>query len=225
MNIFYLFFIISLVISLLAEIFVKFTYRKYKKVPTTYNITGAQLLDWFTKKYNIFLSSKISNTPLSDHYDPRNETVTLSQEVANNPSVASVAITAHELGHVLQKHTGYIFFKLRSFIVPVTNIGTQLGYWLMLIGLILNAFNLAFIGLVFFSMSFVFILITLPVEFNASARALKMLKENKILTPSELSGARMILISAALTYVAAMITSLLNLLYFALRVMSLKDRD
>ena len=221
-----LIFVIGILISFGAELFIKFTYKKYKKVPTKKHIDGAWLFEWFVKKYNIPLKLNITNTALADHYDPRVEQVTLSVEVANNPSVASVAITAHELGHVLQKHTNYAFFNLRKALVPVTNFGTQLGYWLMFAGLAMQAFNLAFIGLLFFSFSFIFILVTLPVEFNASARAINMLRENNILEQDELKGAKKVLTAAALTYVAAMFNSLLNILYFAMRVLALgKRRD
>lgn len=222
---YWLIFLLGTGLSMLASGYIKLTYNKYRKIPVENRITGRDLVEWFIDKYEIPLGLKIVNQNLADHYDPRNETVTLSAEVANNPSVASVAVAAHELGHVLQKHTGYPFFKLRGALVPVTNIGSQLGYWLMFAGLLLNYFNLAVIGLIFFSLSFLFILVTLPVEFNASSRALKFLREYKLLNERELRGARAMLTAAALTYVAAMLSSLLNILYFALRVFALRGDD
>ena len=220
-----LFFLLGTGISLLASAYVKLQYSKYKKIQVSSGMTGSDLVAWFIRNKNIQLGVRVVNKPLADNYDPRNETVTLSREVATIPSIASVAITAHELGHVMQRHSNYPLFKLRSALVPVTNIGSNLGYWLMFIGLVLNFFDLALIGLLFFSFSFLFVLVTLPIEFDASSRALKLLKENDLLTSEELKGAKAVLTAAALTYVAAVFASLLNILYFAMRVFALQNRD
>jgi Zn-dependent membrane protease YugP len=152
---------------------------------------------------------------LTDHYDPRNKTLSLSQGVINSPSVAAVAIAAHELGHALQDAEDYVPLRFRSAIVPAVNIGSYLGWILIMAGLFLHMTNLSWLGVLVFSGGALFALITLPVEFNASARAKELLRQTGIIqTDEEMRGVNAVLNSAALTYVAGLITALMQLLYF-----------
>ena len=150
------------------------------------------------------------------HYDPRNKTLNLSQGVVDSPSVAAVAIAAHELGHAMQDAEDYIPLRFRSAIVPAVNVGSYLGWIMIMAGLLLRMTNLAWLGVLVFSGGAVFALITLPVEFNASARAKELLVQTGIIqTDEERRGVNAVLNSAALTYVAGLITALMQVLYFA----------
>ncbi len=156
---------------------------------------------------------------LSDHYDPRDKTLKLSPGVANSASVAAVAVAAHELGHALQDSEGYFPLKLRSAFVPVVNIGSNLGWILIIIGLLLNFTQLAWLGVLAFSAGAIFALFTLPVEFNASARAKRLLVQSGIIRgDDEQSGVNNVLNAAALTYVAGLVTAVLQLLYYVMLV-------
>jgi Zn-dependent membrane protease YugP len=162
---------------------------------------------------------------LSDHYDPRNKTLFLSQGVANSPSVAAVAISAHELGHALQDAEEYFPMRIRSMLVPAVNIGSNLGWILIMIGLVLQMVEVAWIGVAVFSAGALFALATLPVEFNASARAKQLLYETGIIqTEEERRGVNQVLNAAALTYVAGLVTAVMQLLYYVLLVGGLGRR-
>lgn len=172
---------------------------------------------------------------LTDHYDPRKGTVNLSAATYGDPSVAAVAVAAHEIGHVMQKTNGYLPYRLRSAIVPVANAGLYLALPLVLIGLLLDVFvvtsqqtsigfSVALVGVVLYSLSTLFMLVTLPVEFNASKRAKRMLIEEGVLTDEELRGADKVLGAAALTYVASLAVSLVYFLRFFLMVLTLFGR-
>jgi hypothetical protein len=161
---------------------------------------------------------KLKGVPgqLTDHYDPRNKVLSLSKDIAQGQSVASMAITAHELGHAQQDQESYLPMKIRSAMVPVVNIGTSLGWIFILIGLLLNLSNLAWLGVFAFSAGAVFSIATLPVEINASKRAKKMLQESGIIqSEKERKGVNQVLNAAALTYVAAIASSVMQLFYFA----------
>jgi len=152
---------------------------------------------------------------LSDHYDPRNKTLYLSPGVGNGTSVAAVAIAAHELGHAMQDAEEYLPMRFRSFLVPVVNIGSNLGWILILLGLFIGLTQLAWLGVLVFSSGAVFALATLPVEFDASARAKRLLAETGIIqTEEERRGVNAVLNAAALTYVAGLVTAVLQLLYY-----------
>jgi len=152
---------------------------------------------------------------LSDHYDPRTKTLRLSQGVANNASVAAVAIAAHELGHALQDAEDYLPLRFRAALVPAVNVGSWLGWILIIIGMFLQMYNLAWIGVLVFSGGAIFALATLPVELNASARAKQLLAATGIIqTEKERQGVNNVLNAAALTYVAGLVTAVLQLLYF-----------
>jgi hypothetical protein len=156
---------------------------------------------------------------LSDHYDPRNKTLYLSQGVANSASVAAVAIAAHEMGHAMQDAEDYFPMRVRGALVPMVNIGSNLGWILIMIGLVLQITELSWVGVLVFSGGALFALATLPVEFNASARAKELLASTGIIrTEQERRGVNTVLNAAALTYVAGLITAILQLLYFVFLV-------
>ena len=154
---------------------------------------------------------------LSDHYDPRTRVLRLSESVYAGSSIASVGVAAHEAGHALQHAQGYMPLKLRSALVPISSLGSNLAWPLLIIGFIFMSQSLILAGILFFSLAVLFQIVTLPVEFNASSRALVALPATGILSESEVKGARRVLSAAALTYVAAATAALLQLLYFLLR--------
>jgi Zn-dependent membrane protease YugP len=151
---------------------------------------------------------------LTDNFDPRNNTISLSAPVYDSASIAAIGIAAHEAGHAVQHKTGYEFIKIRAAIIPVCNIGARIAPMLIILGFILNMFQLYWAGIILFGSVAVFKLVTLPVEFNASKRAIAILESDGTLTFDELKGARAVLSAAALTYVAALLTSVMQLLYF-----------
>jgi len=162
---------------------------------------------------------------LTDHYDPRDKTLRLSEGVYGGASVAALAVAAHELGHALQDHEGYAPLKLRSALVPAVNIGSYLGWILLMVGFLLRSPELAWLGVLVFSGGAIFALATLPVEFNASARAKRLLIESGLIaTEEELRGVNQVLNAAALTYVAALVTAVLQLLYYASLVIGMGGR-
>jgi uncharacterized protein len=203
-----------------ASWYVRHAYNKWSKVRATSGLTGHQAAQRLISTGNLY-GVQVQGTAgqLSDHYDPRTKTLYLSQGVANSPSVASVAIAAHELGHALQDAEEYFPMRVRSMLVPAVNIGSNLGWILILIGLFLQQVNIAWIGVAVFSAGALFALATLPVEFNASARAKQLLYETGIVqTEEERGGVNQVLNAAALTYVAGLITAVMQLLYYVFLV-------
>lgn len=206
------------------------TYQAQQEIGTRSHATGYDTAKKLLRANDIhdIKVGKVRGT-LTDHYHPTKKTVNLSDGVYGNDSVAAVAIAAHEIGHVVQKKRGYLPYKLRTLLVPITNFGTRLALPLVLVGLILDLFvslsqyqnlgyYLAMGGVVLYGLSTVFALITLPVEFDASRRAKRMLVEEGILTEEELPYAEKMLSAAAQTYVASLLTSLVYFLRFALWV-------
>jgi len=185
-------------------------------VPSSSRLTGAQAAQRLISSgalYGVKIEGVSGN--LSDHYDPRTKTLRLSQSVANNASVAAVAVAAHELGHAMQDAEDYMPLRLRAALVPAVNIGSWLGWILIMVGLFLNALNLAWLGVLVFSGGALFALATLPVELNASSRAKQLLADTGIIqTEQERKGVNNVLNAAALTYVASLVTAILQLLYF-----------
>lgn len=203
-----------------ASWYVRHAYNKWSQVRATSGLTGHQAAQRLISTGNLY-GVQVQGTAgqLSDHYDPRNKTLYLSQGVANSPSVAAVAIAAHELGHALQDAEEYFPMRARSMLVPAVNIGSNLGWILILVGLILRQVNIAWIGVAVFSAGALFALATLPVEFNASARAKQLLYETGIVqTEEERGGVNQVLNAAALTYVAGLITAVMQLLYYVFLV-------
>jgi Zn-dependent membrane protease YugP len=161
---------------------------------------------------------------MTDHYDPRSKTLRLSQGVAQGASVASLAIAAHELGHAMQDAEDYFPLRVRGAMVPMVNIGSNLGWILIMAGLFFNWINIAWLGVLFFAGGALFAFMTLPVEFDASARAKRLLAETGIIqTAEEQRGVNNVLNAAALTYVAALVTALLQVLYYASLLMGRRD--
>jgi Zn-dependent membrane protease YugP len=208
----------ALLLSIFAQMRVKASYSKYSKVPTYRGITGAQAAREILLSEGIHdVAIELSRGFLSDHYDPRSRVLRLSESVYSGNSLASVGVAAHEAGHAIQHAQGYAPLKMRSALVPVSSIGSNLAWPLLIIGFIFMAKSLILAGIIFFSLAVLFQLITLPVEFNASSRALQALPASGILSDSEVAGARKVLSAAALTYVAAAASAVVQLLYFLLR--------
>lgn len=216
-NLTYLIFILpGLLLSIIANIAVKSAYNKWTQVRNTRDITGLEAASYLKDRNGLNeLRLVQSQGTLSDHYDPRNKTLALSQAVATQPSVASIAIAAHELGHALQDRDSYAPMKLRRVIVPVVNIGSYLGMILVMVGMMLRLIGLSTIGIVLFASTTLFALITLPIELNASKRAKEMLAESGLVSnEEERKGVNKVLNAAAWTYVAGLVTSVLQLLYY-----------
>jgi uncharacterized protein len=214
------FMIPALVLMGIASWYVRHSYTKWSQVRATSGLTGHQAAQRLISTGNLY-GVQVQGTAgqLTDHYDPRNKTLYLSEGVAHSPSVAAVAISAHELGHALQDAEEYFPMKVRSMLVPAVNIGSNLGWILIMIGLVLQQVNIAWIGVIVFSAGALFALATLPVEFNASARAKELLYATGIIqTEQERQGVNQVLNAAALTYVAGLVTAILQLLYYVLLV-------
>lgn len=212
-SIWYSLLIVAFIFSMWAQIKVNSTFTKYSKVSSRRGITGADAARMILDR-NGLSNVKIERVSgnLSDHYDPRTNVVRLSDSVYGSDSVAAIGVAAHECGHAVQHATGYGPIKLRMAIIPATQIGSTLSLPLLLLGLFLGMTGLAYIGVAFFALSTFFQLVTLPVEFNASSRALETIEGYGTLDDGELKGARKVLSAAAMTYVAALAVSLLNLL-------------
>ncbi|MCJ7795169.1 MAG: zinc metallopeptidase [Thermoleophilia bacterium] len=203
----------ALLLTIYAQIRVSSTFNKYAKVPSARGLTGAEgarlLLD-SSGLQNVTI--EVIGGKLSDNYDPRSRTLRLSRDVAESASLASLGVAAHEAGHAVQHAEGYAPMKLRSLLVPAASLGSNLGYILFLAGLIFFRSPLLMnIGIVFFSAAVFFTVVTLPVELDASRRALASLSEKGILVANEIDGARAVLRAAALTYLAAALMAILNL--------------
>ncbi len=209
----------ALAIGLFASFLVNSTFRKYSGILNSKGMTGIDIVHTIAKSkgYPIQFEEGTHND-LDNHYNPFTSTVALSSEVSRTPSIAAVAIAAHEMGHVSQHHEKSLGITLRSFIAPIVNISTNIGYFFLILGLILTIPGLAWLGIILFSSATVFSVLTLPVEFGASSKALKFIKEYSFLDSVELQGAKSVLMAAAFTYVASTIQSLSTLLYFVLRV-------
>lgn len=207
------------ILTFWAQSKVKGTYRKYSKVQSTMGMTGAQVAQTILVKKGV-RDIKIEPVAgeLTDHYDPRAKAVRLSEGIYSSGSLAAAAVAAHECGHVLQDVEGYKFMNLRAALVPAVNLGSRMGPMLIMAGLIFNILNLAWLGVIFFASVLLFHVVTLPVEFDASRRALRLVDELGILQGEENKGARAVLGAAALTYVATAFTAFLNLLYYIILI-------
>ena len=206
----------AFILMAITSWYVKAAYNKWSKVPAKSRLTGAQAAQRLMSTGNMY-GVQIQGVAgqMTDHYDPRNKTLYLSNGVANGTSVAALAIAAHELGHAMQDAEEYFPLKFRSALVPIVNIGSNLGWFLIMIGLFLRFTELAWLGVLIFAGGAVFSLATLPVEFNASSRAKQLLAQTGIIqTDEEIRGVNNVLNAAALTYVAGLITSILQLLYY-----------
>ena len=209
----YILLIIGMLLSLAASAKLKSTFAKYRRIRSASGLTGAEAAARILRAAGI-TDVQIRAIPgsLTDHYDPRTKTVSLSQDIYGQTSLAAVGVAAHECGHAIQHAVHYAPLEMRSAIVPVANLGSSLSWPLFLIGLLAGIRPLTTAGIVLFSLAVLFQLVTLPGELNASSRALRMLEGTGILGVSETKGARKVLTAAALTYVAALAASILQLL-------------
>ncbi len=213
----YIVFIIPcIIISLICQINVKSTFSKYSKIKNSRNMTGAQAAEYVLRQNGVSgVRIEHVSGSLSDHFDPRTNVIRLSDTVYNNTSVAAVGVAAHEAGHAVQHAENYLPNKIRSAILPFARIGSQLSWILILLGLLFTAkvgFVMLYIGIILFSLSVLFTIATLPVEFNASKRALECIKNSDLLCGDEYTGAKRTLQAAAMTYVAAALTAIMQLL-------------
>jgi hypothetical protein len=213
----YILVLIGVLISFIASINVNSTYKRYSKIGNSRGITSQQAAEAILHSAGIYdVRIERIKGNLTDHYSPNEKVLRLSDSVYGSTSVAAIGVAAHECGHAIQHQVGYAPLKLRSASVPIANIGSMLSWPLILIGLLLGSFGLAQIGVFLFVFVVAFQLITLPVEFDASSRALKVLNQQNMLFGDEMSGARKVLKAAALTYVAALFASILQLLRLVL---------
>ncbi|MBC7258025.1 MAG: zinc metallopeptidase [Chloroflexi bacterium] len=216
----------ALLLGLYAQMKIRTSYSKYLRVANSRGITGLNAARYLLDNAGLY-DVEIEGTPgeLSDHYDPSSRKLRLSRGVANSASVAALGIVAHEVGHAVQHAEGYGPLRLRSAIVPVVSIGTWLGPILFIIGFLLQAYDLAVLGVIAFAGAAVFSLVTLPVELNASSRAMQMLTQTGLVTRQEYNGAKSVLSAAALTYVAAAAQSISTLLYYVFLLGGLRRSD
>lgn len=221
----YLLAILGLVLTMIASAKVKSTFNTYSRVRSASGLTGAMAAEQVLHSCGIYDVS-IQRVPgqLTDHYDPRNKVLRLSESTYASNSVAAVCVAAHECGHAVQDQVKYGPLVLRSTLVPLANFGSQLSWPIFFAGLIFSMRPLLTAGIVLFCLAVVFQLVTLPVEFNASSRALKILEERHILGDRELADGRKVLRAAAMTYVAAVASSLLQLLRLVILARG-RDRD
>ena len=210
----YILVIIGAIATMWASSRVNSTFRKYAKIPSTSGMTGAQTADRLLKSAGIFdVSVEHIAGNLTDHYDPKSKVLRLSDATYGSSSVAAVGVAAHECGHAIQHKENYVPLKLRGALVPVANIGSKMGFPIIILGVIFSYnYYLIQVGIWVFSLAVLFQIVTLPVEFNASARAVRLVEQNGILSGYEVKDCRTVLSAAALTYVAAAAASLLQLL-------------
>ena len=217
--------LLGFVITLIAQLFVTSNYNKYKKRKNSTNITGydtaRKILDKNGLKDIMIIETRGN---LTDHYDPTRKVIRLSSDIFKGNSIAAVAVAAHECGHAIQDKDNYSFMRFRSFLVPIVNISSRIGYFAIFIGLFLGAIDLAIIGLILLMAMLLFQLITLPVEFNASSRAKKEIEKLHLVNDEEQKGVKNMLNAAAMTYVASLVTILLQVLRLALMIFS-RNRD
>lgn len=216
----------ALLLALYAQWRVRSTYGRYAQVASSTGFTGAEVAR------RLLDAGGLSHVPvervpgdLTDHYDPSQKVVRLSDSIYASPSVAALGVTAHEVGHALQDATAYAPMRLRTGLVPVAGIGSNLGYVLFLIGFFVSSFQLATLGLVLFSGVAVFAAVTLPVELNASNRAMSLLEANGLLAAQDAAPARKVLDAAALTYVAGLAQAVSQVLYFATLLTGMRRQE
>jgi len=206
----------AIFVMLVVQYYVSSTYKKWSQIRNRSQMTGAEAAQRLIQAGGLY-DVKVEGVSgkMTDHYDPRNKVLRLSQGVYQTSSVASVAIAAHELGHAMQDQEGYFPLRLRSAMIPAVNIGSTLGWLFIILGIFLQWTGLAWLGVFVFSAGALFALATLPVELNASARAKKLLVQSGIIVgQDEQHGVNRVLNAAALTYIAALLTSIMQLLYF-----------
>lgn len=212
----------AIILGIVAQRMVNIQYNKYKKVGNRNGYTGEQIARLMLDNEGLYdVKIMQSSVELSDNYNPGNKTLTLSKDVAQGRSIAAAGIAAHEVGHAIQHSKSYAPLKIRNAFVPVVNFSSNVWLLLFFVGIFFRIPSLLTVGIILFSVAVIFQVITLPVEFNASSRALNILSSSNILYNDELSGAKKVLSAAALTYVAAALMSILQLI----RLIALKNRN
>ncbi|MBR3953698.1 MAG: zinc metallopeptidase [Oscillospiraceae bacterium] len=213
-DIYYLILIVpALLFGLWAQSQVNSNFNKYSKIGTMRGMTGAQAAEYILRQNGIYdVTVRQISGHLSDNFNPRNKTISLSDSVYNSTSIAAIGVAAHEAGHAVQHAVNYAPIRIRELIIPVTQIGSWLYLPIIMVGIIFSMNSLVNIGIILFSTLALFQLVTLPVEFNASDRAIKTLEGSGILYGDEITGAKRVLKAAVLTYVAALVSSLAQLL-------------
>ncbi|GMW04646.1 MULTISPECIES: zinc metallopeptidase [Dehalococcoides] len=232
MFLYLLFMLPPLALMLYAQWRVSSSFKKYSKVGNLAGLSGLQAARRLLDEHGLGnVQVELTKGKLSDHYDPRAKVLRLSPEVANTASVASIGIVAHEVGHAVQDREFYAPLKVRNSLFPVASFGSQFGFILVLVGLFLYGFSLSFglpvawAGVALFAVAVIFSLITLPVEFNASSRAMAMLSGGSLVSVRESAGVKAVLGAAALTYVAALLQAVGQLLYFVLMLVGFGRND
>ncbi len=216
---------LALIITLAAQFYVNSSYSKYKKVKNARGLTGKDAARMMLDKNGLNnVKIGVVNGLLSDHYDPRTKTVNLSNDIYYGTSVASVSVACHECGHAIQDKNNYVFMRIRASLVPIVNLSSRLGYFAILFGLIFSLINLIWLGIFAEVAILAFQVVTLPVEFDASGRALKEIENMGILAADEKSGSKRMLRSAALTYVASVAATSLEIFRLLLIARS-RNRD
>ena len=214
-----------LLITVYAQAKVNSSFKRYSRVTNRRYLTGAQAAEAVLRRHGVY-GVRIERVAgnLTDHYDPRTNVIRLSQSVYDSPTIAAVGVAAHEAGHAVQYAVGYGPIRLRSALIPVTQVGSQFGIILLILGIVMSFEPLFLAGIVLFGATTVFQLVTLPVEYNASHRAIETIESAHLLDDDELVGAKKVLSAAALTYVAALLTSVVQLLRFILHFAGRSDR-
>lgn len=222
---YFVFILPALALSLWASWRTHSAFKKYSRVRTARGLTGAQAAQEMLRAGGVFDVQVVPTRGfLSDHYNPANKTLALSEATYASNSVAAVGVACHEAGHALQHAHNYKPLYLRSALVPTANIGSSMGYIVMLGGLLFHSANLIYFGALLFAAVLLFQIVTLPVEFDATARAKRLAVENGIVLPQEREGMDKVLNAAAMTYVAAVVSTLMTLLYYLLRASSMSRR-
>ena len=208
--------LVSTAIGMATRGYISSTFKKWSAAPLATGITGAEVARRVLDSNGLF-DVPVNAIPghLADHYDPRSRTLALSASVYGQANVAAAGVAAHEAGHAIQHSSRYVLAGLRNALVPVANIGTRLAWILIMVGLFIRTSEVAWLGVLLFAGSVIFHIVTLPVEFNASRRALEALKVSGAMSPEQVGGARQVLNAAALTYLGAALISVMQLLYFA----------
>lgn len=217
--------ILIILIPLVAQIKITSSYNKYKRERNTCNLTGQEVARKILDENGLDDIHVVEiKGELTDHYDPTRKVVRLSTDIFHGDTIAATAVAAHECGHAIQDKENYAFLRIRSAIYPVVNVATRVSYYIILLGFLLQALKLVYLGIGLTCCGLLFQLVTLPVEFDASKRALNKLEEYNLLASNEIDGARNVLTAAALTYVAGVIASILQILRLLL-IASSQDRD
>ena len=220
----YLLMFVSIIITLVAQIFVRSSYAKYKKIQNSKNLTGAEVAREILNRHglgNVYVTE--TRGVLSDHYDPTRKVIRLSKDIYQGTSIAAVSVASHECGHAIQDKEGYSFMRFRSLMFPIVNFSSKAGYIAILIGIIFGFADFIWLGIALEIIILLFQLVTLPVEFDASARALKEIENNKFLVAGEQTGGKRMLKAAAFTYVASVLTTLIEIFRLVLMARSRDD--